>query len=803
MRNIYVEVNGARKAFVFDVAQAHSCSGTWKILQYATEFTEGREILVCSTCGMVLDTRKTTSCGSHSFSEYETDVEPTEESLGIQTRVCENCHVIEYRFINIDGALQSMISFDANGGEGDIPTAAVQHDEYYALPECSFTHDTLKFVCWNTQADGSGENYAPGTELQFNDDTIFYAIWSETGLLEYDLSDVKLDKTILPYNAQEQTVNITGLPEDVVIVSITGTTATDIGEYAVMAELAAGDEFHAVPVLSELKWSIQCAIRYDGAATKVYDGTSSMNGRFVPLVDEAVFTSYASVTRDADGSEMITELTDAPTDVGTYRATAEVTFGQTPYTETLTVDYEIIPRAVTVAPAKVVHEYDGEPVTNQNHTANNLASGHRIAHAVIDGSETLPGLYEGAYTIRDIVIVDTAGNDVTGNYQINCNAADLEIVKRVARVTVDDVSVVYDGVSHGGESYQVENLLEGHSVVDISLTGEGTDAGYYRSWLFPKGGKVVDAEGSDLMHLYQFQYVPGNMRIDLRPIWIAANEVVYEYDATLVKDPGYEVRNLAENQKILSLEISGGETLPGSYPAEFIPHSAVIADAEGNHVTTNYQIIYEASDLMIEKRRVTVTALDEAVVYDAQLHQGASASADRLLEGHVLGAVVFEDASICDAGTWTDSIVIMNASVVDAENNDLTHLYDLSYAPGTLVIEQRPVTVTALDKLWEYDGTVVTNDQYTIDNLVDGHEVVSIVIAGEAMLPGNYEEMFNPQNAVIAENETEVTDNYAITYVNGDLTIEKRKVTLTADDVTLVYDGAAHAGDTHLSLIHI
>ena len=74
---------------------------------------------------------------------------------------------------------QFTVSFDANGGTGEMEPATVNADTEYTAPECAFTApDGQEFDCW-TNADGS-ETYPAGTNLGLlAGDTTLYAKWKD------------------------------------------------------------------------------------------------------------------------------------------------------------------------------------------------------------------------------------------------------------------------------------------------------------------------------------------------------------------------------------------------------------------------------------------------------------------------------------------------------------------------------------------------------------------------------------------------------------------------------------------------
>lgn len=74
------------------------------------------------------------------------------------------------------------IKFDANGGEGTMPSVTFEQNTYQYIPNNTFTHSTLVFKGWNTKADGSGDSYTNGQYFYANQNMTLYAQWEEIGL---------------------------------------------------------------------------------------------------------------------------------------------------------------------------------------------------------------------------------------------------------------------------------------------------------------------------------------------------------------------------------------------------------------------------------------------------------------------------------------------------------------------------------------------------------------------------------------------------------------------------------------------
>ena len=70
------------------------------------------------------------------------------------------------------------ISFNANGGEGEMSLFEIWSDEKTpTLPICTFTRDGYEFIGWNTKANGTGSSYSDGQEISVIDNITLYAQW--------------------------------------------------------------------------------------------------------------------------------------------------------------------------------------------------------------------------------------------------------------------------------------------------------------------------------------------------------------------------------------------------------------------------------------------------------------------------------------------------------------------------------------------------------------------------------------------------------------------------------------------------
>ena len=94
--------------------------------------------------------------------------------------------------VNAYVALTYDVTFDANGGAGEMDGVTVEENDKYTLPSCDFTAPTgYEFKCWKV----NGDEKAVGSQITITADTTITAVWQ--------LSKIK-------------NVEITGMPEFVV-----------------------------------------------------------------------------------------------------------------------------------------------------------------------------------------------------------------------------------------------------------------------------------------------------------------------------------------------------------------------------------------------------------------------------------------------------------------------------------------------------------------------------------------------------------------------------------------------------------
>lgn len=532
-----------------------------------------------------------------------------------------------------------------------------------------------------------------------------------------------------------QTVTVTGtitytgsvpnVPSDAVIHNGAGEDVT--GDYEITYNngtltITVNEKILKVEANSN-SWKYDGENHRDGGYTVIYDGVSytvaAGDSLTLPTGDKVTVTITAVVKNVSDtaaGNNAIVKLDLQHADQ--YKIKEEKD-------GTLT----ITARKLTLTSGSDEKEYDGTPLTSKvvDVTGDGFVKGEG-AQFDVTGSQTEAGESDNTFTYT------LNRNTLAENYEITPVLGSLTVTRRGAgekkvKIIANSYTVEYDGRFHGANGYTTEYLAPGHKVKKLILAGGRTDAGEYPGEFVPYDAAIVDANGNDVTHNYVITYVAGDLTITKRgldpknPVIVRADNSEVEYDGQPHGYVGHTASNLAEGHSVQSVESSFTATEAGYHETMIDVSDAVIVDAKGNDVTRNYAITYIFGDLRITKRgagerKVLIIARDNTVEYDGQPHGQNGIDTDYLAPGHRVADVTIDGEKI-NAGRYAALLYPYDAVIVDAEGNDVTHNYKLTYVKGTLEITpyagEVVVTITGNHDRVHYDGEEHTVSGYTVD----------------------------------------------------------------------------------------
>ena len=352
---------------------------------------------------------------------------------------------------------------------------------------------------------------------------------------------------------------------------------------------------------------------------------------------------------------------------------------------------EIIHRGLTLTVADASRIYDETAIFNATEfiTAGELAAGHKLIHKNIGGVRV--GTYAGLKA-SDIRVVDAEGNDITEHYQIVFAGQDtfsVEILKRPIIINVCDYTKQYDGSSdfYVPKAVFVDALtplLDGHRIIF-----EGSDAGLGTQVINTSGRRIHSDLYGDVTECFDItlsaeSFVLTTVR---REITIRPATVSRPYNGTPLYGDGkaqvIDGSGLLDGHTVI-LETTGSQTEIGDGVLTIV--SYVIRDAEGNDVTHLYNVSTSDGTVRILRLSLVLATSDASAVYTGNelSARGVSVFIGKLLDGHVIYDAEAEYASVSNVGTYSNTV--RGVKIHNAEGQDVTNMYNISYKYGQLTI---------------------------------------------------------------------------------------------------------------------
>ena len=386
--------------------------------------------------------------------------------------------------------------------------------------------------------------------------------------------------------------------------------------------------------------------------------------------------------------------------------------------------------------------------------------------------------------------------DKTGRYIVTAaNNGKLVInpvTGQLITITANSASKTYDGtpLTDNGFDYTQGVLADGDeltAVVEGSATNVGDEGrNVVKSYVVKRGE-------TDVTKNYTFgNSIDGKLTINKRTVTLKSETASKEYDGTPLTKPVVTVGGDGfVDGEVTDVKATGSVT----FVHEGEVTNAITYTEGANFKETNYTISKDEGKLSITKREgegktITVTAKSDEKVYDgAPLTNNGFTHAGALVEGDVLIAVV--EGSQTDVGS-SDNVV--TSYVVMRGETDVTTSYTFGKSIiGKLTVTPVAIELTAASASKAYDGTPLTNSNYTITKgaFVDGEGLATVTIAGSQTLVGA------SANTITGHTlkDNTLAQNYTITYQPGELKVtqNEKAITITANSHTWEYDGQPHS----------
>ena len=404
------------------------------------------------------------------------------------------------------------------------------------------------------------------------------------------------------------------------------------------------------------------------------------------------------------GDEIEGELTrDAGEDVGTYpirRGSLDIEDGNEGNNYALTFVNGIF--TITSKPVTTITVTADPEQTKVYGNPDPLSFTYTSTHPDVPLTGALariPGEKVGEYTITQgtLAVEDE-------DYVISFVSAIFTITPRPITITAHDRSKEYGGEDPALTYTQTGSLAFNDTIEGALTRAEGENIGTYG--IMQGSLVIVDGNNGDN---YDLTFVESTLTITPRPITITADDQskIYGEDDP---DLTYAITGLLAFDD----EITGGLTRDeGEDVGAYDILQGAMAIDDGND-GDNYDLTFVPGTLTITTRPITITADDKSIVFgedDPELTYDITA-----------GSLAFEDEIIGElfreAGEDVGEYDITQGSLVIDDGNEGEN-YDLTFVEGTLTIEPRLITLSAIEGVTppssgETPVTVITEtDEYT------------------------------------------------------------------------------------------
>lgn len=424
--------------------------------------------------------------------------------------------------------------------------------------------------------------------------------------------------------------------------------------------------------------------------------TSEYTGSAVNATENEI-TSGSLATGDSIKS---VEYTGGPVNVGTGTSTPSAAVIVDANGNDVTANYNITYSGAEVTVSKYSGEvvitakdatkpYDGSALTASNDVTVSGLLGSDTVDATVSGEATVPGK-DGTAKIGDYVIKNAAGEKVNDNYaNIKLVDGKLSVTKRDITVTTGSASKAYDktALTTKADDYSITSgsLVSGQKLT-LALSGTQTEPGSSKNTVKEGSLKISDEQGRDYTAYYNVTIKEGTLEVTgvkVIEISIKATSAKKVYDGTELTANSYDViSGELESGDTLVVEYSGSITNAGTTANKIVKVTA--KDANGKDVTAKYKISTQDGTLEITKAPLTVTAKSAEKVYDGKaLTANTCEVKGSLAKGHKISATV--TGSQTQIGSSKNKA--SNVKIVDANGNDVTSNYEITYVEGTLTVK--------------------------------------------------------------------------------------------------------------------
>jgi hypothetical protein len=417
------------------------------------------------------------------------------------------------------------------------------------------------------------------------------------------------------------------------------------------------------------------------------------------------------------------------------------------------------------------------------------------------GGGTLPTGF--TYSSPTLTVASTTA---AGTYNIELKANNLQgtdtktlvytVSKKALTVTASAQSKVYGTtlttIGSGQTLFTSSGLVGAQTIGSVTLAASGGTAANAAATTYTLTPSLATGGTFDINN-YTVTYNTGTLTVSKAPLTITASAQSKVYGATLTtvgaSQTLFSSSGLQNSETIgtvtLAINNSGasaGAAVSGTYT---ITPSAATG---GTFNINNYTVTYNTAALTITRAPLTVTGSSHTRNYGDN-NPALTVGYSGFVNSETVAALTTAPTATTSA---TSTSVPSTYAVVPA--GGVAANYSFNYVNGVLTVDQRPLTITADNQAKPFGATLTTigagQTLFSSTGLASGQSITSVTLtaSGGTAAPdvaGTY--TITPSAALGI-----TTSNYAITYVDGTLTVNNKTAqTITFGSLSPVVYGSS------------
>jgi hypothetical protein len=434
----------------------------------------------------------------------------------------------------------------------------------------------------------------------------------------------------------------------------------------------------------------------------------------------------------------------------------------------------------------------GDNNPSLSHTITGYVNSENATSAGITGAPTISTTATAASNVNTYTITSVANNLAAANYEFTYTNGTLTVNRRPVTVTADNKTRVYgdanpaltfavaaDGTGTSRGMYNSQTLTGAVTTAATQATNVGTAAITQNT--------VTNANNAN----YDITFVDGTLTINRRPVTVTADDKTRVYgDANPALTFAVAADGTGTSRGMYNSQTLTGAVATAATQATNVGNAAITQNTVTNANNTNYDITYNNGTLSITPAVLTYNATAASSIY------GSTPSVNA---GTVTGWKNGENASTATTGTLLFSTTTTGTSNVGSYGitgsgltaNNGNYTFEQASGNATaLTINKATLTVTADDKTRVY-GDANPSLTYGITGYVNNENATSAGLTGTPTISTTATAASNVNTYTITSAANNLAAaNYQFSYVAGTLTINRRPVTVTADNKTREYGDA-------------